>query len=70
MPVACLPRFCLDAREFWMTKQCGWPMAGKTDVFICFSSKGVEHTEALEAPLEKADLTVWRDPIAACLANW
>jgi hypothetical protein len=31
------------------------------DVFISYSSKDVAHAEALEALLEKAGLTVWRD---------
>ncbi|MGO9543887.1 MAG: TIR domain-containing protein [Rhodomicrobium sp.] len=36
-------------------------MGGETDVFISYSSKDVAHAEALEALLEKAGLTVWRD---------
>ncbi len=36
-------------------------MAAGTDVFISYSSKDVAHAEALEALLEKAGLSVWRD---------
>ena len=36
-------------------------MAQPADVFISYSSKDVAHAEALEALLEKAGLTVWRD---------
>ena len=37
----------------------GW--RSRADVFISYSSKDVAHAEALEALLEKAGLTVWRD---------
>ena len=44
-----------------MTKQWGRRMVEPADVFISYSSKDVAHAEALEALLEKAGLTVWRD---------
>jgi hypothetical protein len=47
--------------HFRMTKQWGRRMAQPADVFISYSSKDVAHAEALEALLEKAGLTVWRD---------